>query len=787
MTPASDDVASDPGATQDNHLIAIQTELGQDALLLTALDGIEAMSRSFVYTIEVLTKLPDERVRGLLGKPVTLWLANDDEAARRPLHGHVRQLRRLELNTRGYRRWRAEVSPWLWFLTKSVDCRIYQHLSIPEILRSVFTDHELAHFQFRLLEQYPKLEFCVQYRESAFAFVSRLMEHAGIAYWFEHQADRHVLVIADSNQMAPFTQPRQASLSVRSEVGDIHDLVQDFAIRTGASALNDYDFEVPTKNLRTHEASILGTHPLSRFEVYDYPGHFTAADDGKRLTRLRMEEEEARHVQVSGLATCVAFHPGKRFELAPDREIGDKPALYLLTELQHRARDSRYFTDAGEPPTYSNRFVCIPAETVFRPERLTSRPVVQGPQTATVVGPAGENIHTDQYGRVRVLFHWDRRGERNERASCWLRVSQQSAGSHLGGIAIPHVGQEVIVDFLEGDPDRPIITGRVHNGAHMPPLDLPRDKDKTIIRDHGDNKLIMHGAPGKQWMSMVSPRALNFVAARSAAKPLSASVDFQHNTAPYFEDGLDSDAFLELQGIYAELTGQLSPPEPTRFSYGKVKTTSGTDDTSLGDYSAGPADINTLSEGRINSLSLGTSNVWVGKDLNQEVVGDTDTVSHGSVSNTFKSQVTDNFDTFHEENSTWHNEFTALHSEFVGAHTEVTGAHVEVTVFHLECVDGIHIEQHANDHWSFGVANECHTKAQNIKITADETEATAKTTKAIDDEIAIYMQKTHIAEQVTELTAQMHAITTMKLSVSATTVQFLGASFTVVAASISFG
>jgi type VI secretion system secreted protein VgrG len=680
-----------PQVTQDGHLLAIETQLGKDALLLTAVDGTETMSRGFVYTIDMLTRASGDEVRSLLGKPVTLWLRNESETVRRPLHGHIRHLTRLTVDARGYRRWQAEVVPFMWFLTRSVDCRIFQDLTIPEIVRKVFDEHELTNYEFRLHDQYPKHVFCVQYRESAFAFVSRLMEHAGIFYWFEHSEDRHVLVLADNNRAAKFTEPRQAVMSLRPDLGQIQDLVHDFTFRTGNWALNDFDFEVPTKNLRTHEPTVLDVPPMKRFEIFDYPGSYTVPGEGKKLTQMRIQEEEARHHKVSGSGSCVGFDAGKRFTLTPDRPMnGDKQSNYLLTEVRHSARDSNYFATEAEPATYSNRFACIPVETPFRPERLTDKPIVQGPQTATVVGPAGENIHTDQYGRVRLLFHWDRRGKRDEHASCWIRVSQVSAGSRWGSLAIPHVGQEVMVDFLEGDPDRPIVTGHVHNGDNMPPLNLPRDKDKTIMRDHGDNKLIMHGKASYQWLSVVSPRAVNLVAMRSTAKPLSADVTID---GVGFDPSQDDTGFGWLKKLWDELNGKVqtttAPPPDSSASFSVDPS---------GDNAAYQASVNMLTEGEINSLSVSNTNAWVGHDMNtwvrgnmkQEVVGKTDTISHGDTTNTYHSQVTDNFDTLHEENTTMHNEFCGIHSEFTGIHTELTGYHGEINGIHEEST-GIHI------------------------------------------------------------------------------------------------
>lgn len=623
---SSDDNSVDQQVTQTGHLLAIETELGKDALLLTALDGVETVSRGFVYTIDLLTLASDDKVRSLLGKPVTLWLYNDFETVRRPLHGHIRHLSQLTVDIRGYRRWRAEVVPFMWFLTRSVDCRIFQDLTIPEIVRTVFDEHELTNYELRLRDQYPKLVFCVQYRETAFSFVSRLMEHAGTFYWFEHHDDRHVLVVADNNRAAKFTEPQQAVLSLRPDLGQIQELAHDFTARTGNWALNDFDFEVPTKNLRTHEPTVLDVPPMKRFETFDYPGSYTVPEEGKKLTRLRIQEEEAHHHQISGSGSCAGFDAGKRFTLTDHLTNGEKPSNFLLTEVRHSARDNSHFSIGAEPATYSNRFVCIPNETPFRPQRLTSKPIVQGPQTATVVGPPGESIHTDQYGRVRLLFHWDRRGKRDDHASCWIRVSQVSSGSHWGGITVPHVGQEVIVAFLEGDPDRPLVLGQVHNGTNMPPIPLPEHKNKTIMRDHGDNKIVMHGKAGRQYLSMVSPRSLNMIAVRSSAKSLSAAENFTSKNGSFndtVDDFQDHGSLMELWNIFQTL------------EYGtadaNVTATANLLPSQVGAADLGASiDVNSMSEGNINGLSLKNTNAWVLGDLNSWVNHNVNTQVNGN-------------------------------------------------------------------------------------------------------------------------------------------------------------
>ena len=422
---------------------------------------------------------------------------------------------------------------------------------------------------------------------------------------------------------------------------------------------------------------------MKRFEIFDYPGHYLERGKGTELTRLRVEQEEAQHHRISGAGRYVGFDPGKRFILLPDRDDpGAKPKPYFLTEVRHSARDSRYFANEEEPVPYSNRFTAIPATSPFRPERLTPRPVVQGPQTATVVGPAGENIHTDQYGRVRVLFHWDHRGKRDEHASCWMRVSQTSAGSRWGSLAITHVGQEVIVEFLEGDPDRPIVTGHVHNGTNMPPIPLPEHQNKTIIRDHGDNKIVMHGKAGKQYMSMVSPRSLNMIAVRSAAKSLSADVTFASKNGA-INDSIDSfedsDSLTELWNIFQTLEYG-TPDANTRASANILPAPMGTSD------SGASIDINSISEGNINGLSLkntnawvyGNSNSWVHKDANAKILGNSTSEVDGDATLTvLGNNVTD---VTHDNRTSADNNYTSANNNYTFTHLNVTTAHANITL-----------------------------------------------------------------------------------------------------------
>jgi type VI secretion system secreted protein VgrG len=624
------------GFPQAERLLAIDTPLGPDEMLLTSLEGEDALSRCFVYRITVATQQTDGAMQSLLGMPVTLWLQNDDPGLRRPIHGHVCRVAGNGVTDLGLRIYRLEVVPRLWFLTCTSDCRIFQNQSIPDILQTMFQEQGLIDFEFRVMRaDYPPVEYCVQYQETAFNFVSRLMEHLGLFYWHEHGANRHLLVIADRNEATAACQPATVTLSPASGIGEVQCLEFDCSFRPGRWTLNDYDFQSPTRLLNVAAPTTLDVPQMASHEMYEFPGKFLDQETGRWLSRRRIEFEEARQHVVSGTGRAPGFDPGRHFGVSLTRT--GRETSFLLTEVRHHATDPIPEPGAGST-AYSNDFVAIPAQTPFRPERLTPKPYARGQQTATVVGPAGESIWCDSFGRVKVQFHWDRRGQRNDNSSCWMRVSQPRAGSYYGHHVIPHVGHEVIVSFLEGDPDRPVITGTVPNALTMPPMLLPLDKDKTIQRDHGDNRIVMQGKAGGEHLSMVSPRAVNLVSSGPAARTLSSASVPPQNLAggeaggsgggfgsPFMDDGnQDTEGWASLSSFW-----------------GSVSSSSlSNDDLSTGRSSSDTSDVNLIAADRIQTLSLGDTNQWVGRTAHQWVRANRYDVIQGMVSTLIGDQNT---------------------------------------------------------------------------------------------------------------------------------------------------
>jgi len=487
--------------TQEGRLISIDTGLSDlgypdESLLLAGFTGHEAMSRLFKFQLDLLQEKAVEGFVGvkfhdIVGKNVTINVTLSD-GTQRYFNGLVSRFA-LSGEDSIFVHYQMEVVPWTWLLTRYADCKIFHNKSVNAIIQQVFSDRSQTDFKFQLSNTYPTLEYCVQYRETDFNFISRLMEQYGIFYYFEHESDKHTMVIADaSNSLSSCPGQETAGFNLAGGGVDEDDVVNSISFEqvllSGKYTLNDYYFETPTANLLTSETTVWGDPSILSFELYDYPGDYTNRTDGTAAAKLRMQEVEAGFGALTGSSVCRAFTTGYTFDLTDAPQPGMN-ITYLLTEIQHTSSAAGGYSSSGGgqqggSDTYSNHFSCVPGNLPFRPARLTPKPFVQGPQTAVVVGKSqvssdstdnqesasdGEEIWVDKYGRVMVLFPWDRLAA----CSCWVRVSQDWAGQGWGSITIPRVGQEVIVSFIEGDPDRPIVTGRVYNADQVVPYKLP--------------------------------------------------------------------------------------------------------------------------------------------------------------------------------------------------------------------------------------------------------------------------------------------------------------------------
>lgn len=492
-----------------------------DPMRVIQFSGTEGMSSQFEFHVKLACENQALDFSDVIGKPALLTLLSD--LVPRFVHGLVSRFEQVnELNR--YAIYHAVLVPQVWRLRHRHDCRIFQDLKTQDILKKVLESAGIAsdHFRFALSNSYEPRNYCVQYRESDWAFMSRLMEEDGIFYFFEHQADKHVLVMGDApSACGPIvgleTLPFRRPSGMVVEEDHVHRFRFAEEIQPGTVSLRDFNFKKPDLSMQAQDKNEVD----GDLEVYDYPGEYQdpgqgSSAKGKTLSKLRLEEWQAARKQGHGESDCERLCPGYLFTLS-EHSRADYNARYLLTSVGHYGHQSHVLDEEspGGDLSYSNNFTCIAEKTPFRPPRTTPRPQVRGVQTAVVVGPKGEEIYTDEFGRVKVQFHWDREGKRDERSSCWIRVSQVWAGETWGGMFIPRIGQEVIVDFIEGDPDRPIITGRVYNGANQVPYPLPDEKTKSTLKSNtslggnGYNELRYEDKKGKEQIFMHAQRNMD--------------------------------------------------------------------------------------------------------------------------------------------------------------------------------------------------------------------------------------------------------------------------------------
>jgi type VI secretion system secreted protein VgrG len=464
----------------DDRNITVSTALG-DKLLFAQMEGFDEISQCFRYETGLISKDINIKAEDILGTPVTITVRTD--SAKRFFHGIVAEFAFHEYREE-YAHYRAVLRPWLWFLTNRSDNRIFQKKSVVEIIEEVFKPYTNAKVEKRLKKSYPPREYCVQYRESDLNFVQRLMEHEGIFYHFDHADGEHTLVLSDANASVKDAEGFE-TIKFRGEAGNvigqddvITSLLPRASVRSGVYVQTDYDFKKPATDLMT-KSDAPKPHEASKGELYHYPGDYIEIGEGEPLAAIRLEEAQAPHVRVDATGNVRGLWSGVSFTLEEFEREADNQK-YLVLRSDYQMWDDQY--RAGMQRQGEGFGVTLklqPHSLTFRPERRTPKPLMSGPQTAVVVGPSGEEIFTDEYSRVKVQFHWDRLGGKDENSSCFVRVSSVWAGSGWGFIQIPRIGQEVIVDFLEGNPDLPIITGRVYNASQMPPYGLPANATQS--------------------------------------------------------------------------------------------------------------------------------------------------------------------------------------------------------------------------------------------------------------------------------------------------------------------
>lgn len=463
-----------------NRVIQVHTPLGSDVLMFRAMHGHERLSQLYEFEVDMISASHSLDLHALLGQPLTLemktQLLGGMGAGKRFLDGKITRcslVGRDQVGTRNYFVYRATVRPWLWYLTQASDNRIFQGKSVPEVIDEILGDYGLP-YEKQFSASYRSWDYCVQYQESDFAFISRLMEHEGIYYWFKHEQGKHTLVLTDDvSHHAPF--PNYESIPYFGGQGDprqehIEHWEVSEQITPAGFATVDYDFKKPAASLEGVRRNPGGSD-YADLEVFEWLGGYCEPEQAEHYSRVRLESLQSQRETVKGRSNARGIAPGYLFTMRNHPRQAENRE-YLIVGTRYRLREGGY-TSGSDAGLFEIDFVVQPSQTPFRPARMTPMPRTHGPQTAQVVGPKGEEIWTDQYGRVKVQFHWDRYGKRDQNSSCWVRVSSPWAGGGFGGIQLPRVNDEVIVDFIGGHPDRPIVIGRVFNAANMPPWELP--------------------------------------------------------------------------------------------------------------------------------------------------------------------------------------------------------------------------------------------------------------------------------------------------------------------------
>ncbi len=499
--------------TQDKRLLKIKTPLGKDFLLINKMSANEGLSRLFSIEAELLHEESDAGYEptfvdpsSLLGQGVSIEIEQADGTSR-SFSGIVNRFSQGTRHVR-FSFYNISIVPHVWVLTQKFQSRIFQHKSVPDILKAVFEGFEV---KYEIQGTFHPRNYCVQYRESDFDFAARLMEEEGIYYFFEHSGGSHKLVIANTPQShrdcpSKSTIPYFHQVIDEDYVTAIHGWNADYRLLTGKVTLWDHKFELPGKKLDAQQPSRFSIGGNTKLESYDFPGGYARKFDGidrtgaerasdlqkifednKRTAENCMQAFDAMHHTATGAGDCSAMTSGYRFTMShhPNESLNKQ---YVITAVTHEAvQMPPYVSDDQPDQPYANSFTALlhgAGAPPFRPMRTAEKPVVRGSQTATVVGPAGEEIFTDKYGRVKVQFHWDREGQSDADSSCWVRVAHNWAGKKWGVFFVPRIGMEVLVDFIEGDPDQPIITGCVYNADSMPPYTLPDEKTKSTIKTH---------------------------------------------------------------------------------------------------------------------------------------------------------------------------------------------------------------------------------------------------------------------------------------------------------------
>jgi len=497
---------------QGNRSVKITSPFGPNELIFERMSYVEQLSQPFHCEVSLLSESGDLDPDHILGRTMSISLATTDTTPMRHFHGIVTEFEQLGYSDR-FHQYRAVMRPWFWLLTRTADCRIFQERSVPDIFKEV--SHLVGGDVDMRLGSYKPLEYCVQYRETDFNFLSRLLEREGIFYFFEHSADKHTMVLIDDvgnckavtgYESVPFyPAPAQGAAAPPRERDHLQTWSFQKSLLPGTFSSRDYNFEQPTP-IPEGTSSVSRSYEHSTYEIYDYPAEAVPINSNgvETVAKVRVQELQVPQMVARGSGDAAGLAAGQVFKLT-GHPRNSLDIQYLITSASIDLTAAAYHAGAGGGEMqFSITVEAADARAPYRPARITPKPMIHGTQTAVVVGPKGDEIHTNVHGQIKVQFHWDRKGKMDDKSSCWIRVGQIWAGKAWGAIYIPRVGHEVIVSFLEGDPDRPLVIGSVYHGTNTPPYALPENKTRSGIRSEsskgggGSNELRFEDKKGSE-------------------------------------------------------------------------------------------------------------------------------------------------------------------------------------------------------------------------------------------------------------------------------------------------
>ncbi len=494
---------------QNEHLLQVITSpLGEGDITPIEFAGFEAISQLYHFNLNFISGKTEISADKLIGNPITVKI-NSNLSKPRYFHGLVKHFTSGGIQ-HGMRNYQVELVPALSFLEHTSGCRIFQNKSVVESAKALISEYKYMPIDISGLTRfYQKRDYCTQYRETVLQFINRLFQEEGIFYYFNHEESKHTLILEDKSSACKICESEVIFSKGSDKNRSITKWHKFNAFYSGRYEQNDFNFEMPHVSLHTQQQGSAKLKMAQKYGLYDYPGRYDQTEVGKNYTQHHFNAEESGYETISGSGNYESFSAGHKIEATHLPEESDQ-GNYLISRVDHYAIDQTYLGTRGSGlQHYGNNFQCIADSIVLHPAESVPKPIIQGPQSAFVVGPKGKEVYTDDYGRVKVQFHWDRKGEKNEYSSCWLRVSQIWAGKNWGAVFIPRIGHEVIVQFLNGDPDRPIITGSVYNSDNTLPYQYPFDETKSGIKSPSSNELYFEDKKGSEEFHIHAQKDLN--------------------------------------------------------------------------------------------------------------------------------------------------------------------------------------------------------------------------------------------------------------------------------------